>query len=73
MGYKAKFRVYRGDGEHALREPAALATRDDGAVLVCDTGHHRVVELDAHGRWVRELAVTGAPSVTSARDDEEDA
>ena len=68
--------LYRADGERSLRDPAGLAVRDDGTLLVADTGHHRVVTIDRAGAWLGAFEVHGAPRPRfddGASDDEPEA
>lgn len=44
-----------------LREPAGVVALRDGRLLVADTGHHRVLWVDAEGAVLGEFAVRGAP------------
>ena len=53
--HEAKGTLHRGDGPYVAPEPVSRTLRfpgkavpaDDGTFLVSDTGHHRIVQLDA--------------------------
>ncbi len=48
--------VYEGAfGDKPLAAPAAVALGADGTRWIADTGHHRVVKLDASGRFLASL------------------
>ena len=53
-------RAYDTSGNAALSEPTAVTTDEFGNVYVVDTGHHRVVEFDADGKYVRQFGNGGS-------------
>lgn len=46
-----------GRGENELNEPTGLERLPNGHTLVADSGNHRVIELDSHGRVVWHFAL----------------
>lgn len=44
-------RLTEGEG-HPLHQPSDVAVSEDGLVVVCDSGNHRLVWFDADGKWV---------------------
>ncbi|WP_110080617.1 NHL domain-containing thioredoxin family protein [Actinokineospora spheciospongiae] len=65
--HEAKGTLHRGDGPYAppvpevteLRFPAKAVDSGNGTILVADTAHHRVVEVDRDGETVLRAFGTG--------------
>ncbi len=45
-----------GDPGGQLRSPQKIVKRRDGGFAVCDAGNSRIVEYDAYGNYLREIA-----------------
>jgi sugar lactone lactonase YvrE len=54
---KGPLDVLRPEAEDTgpLRYPGKVAALPDGRIAVADTGHHRVLVLEADGRWVKAI------------------